>query len=157
LNPRLCNAPNRRCEVAPKRTKAKPGGGRSRVATNSYREVRSDAALRLRVSVSPLKPVTKTCYLADEADGLDWARGVRLGLLRQERSLSGSSAGDFGRLSRAATNRPRRTCGLPASAYFPAVPWAKARGWLAATRLMTMTRRPDGQRKSSTRDTGCCR
>jgi hypothetical protein len=77
LNTWLCNASNMRCEVAPKRTKVKPGGGRSRVATNSYREVRSDAALRLRVSVSP--------------------------------------------------------------------------------RLMTMTRRPDGQRKSSTRDTGCCR
>lgn len=35
-----------------------PGGGHSRVETNIYREVRSDAAVRFRVSVYPLKPVT---------------------------------------------------------------------------------------------------
>ncbi|MCX7231852.1 MAG: hypothetical protein NTW15_23115 [Burkholderiales bacterium] len=78
--------------MAPKRTKAKSGSGYSRVETNIYREVRSDAAVRFRVSVYPLKPVTKTCDLADEADGLDWAQGVRLELLRQKRSLSGSRA-----------------------------------------------------------------
>jgi hypothetical protein len=78
--------------MAPKRTKAKSGSGYSCIETNIYREVRSDAAVRLRVSVYPLKPVTKTCDLADEADGLDWARGVRLELLRQKRSRSGSSA-----------------------------------------------------------------
>lgn len=78
--------------MAPKRTKAKSGSGYSRVETNIYREVRSDAAVRFRVSVYPLKPVTKTCDLAGEADGLDWARGVRLELLRRKRSPSGSRA-----------------------------------------------------------------
>jgi hypothetical protein len=168
--------------MAPKRTKAKSGSGYSRVETNIYREVRSDAALRFRVSVYPLKPVTKACDLADEADGLDWGRGVRLELLRQKRSPSGSSADQ----SPADTSNERPRQPTPPSAVgkpfngshspeavtvdtiltnavskvmapstqkvrhelrvlrsacksnFRAGQWAKTRGWLAATPLMTI-------------------
>lgn len=78
--------------MAPKRTKAKSASGYSCIETNIYREVRG-AALRFKVSVYPLKPLTKTVDRADEADGLDWARAKRLELLRQKRSLPAGAPG----------------------------------------------------------------